>query len=148
MSETIMPQPLLPVDPDFERYTRGRPINEDFARLRDDPNFVTRHPEQPAAQVVHAPLEDVERELERGERLALKELRMSPGWPVLQRLLEKTVHAHRKSVISISEHDPLANKEKIAEQWAYHGALKIATNAVAGLVDAEVKAFDEEAKKR
>lgn len=147
MSETIMPQPLGAAD-QFERYTRGLPINEDFSRLRDDPNFVQKQMAEVAVMPRREPLEDVERELERGERLALKELRMSPGWTVLQRLLEKTIHLHRKSVISISEHDPLANKEKIAEQWAYHGALKIAASAVAGLVDAEVKAFDEEAKKR
>lgn len=139
---------LLPVDPDFEKFTRGQPINEDFAALRDDPNFVSKQMADVMVMPRREPLEDIERELDRGERLALKELRMSPGWPVLERLLEKVVHSHRKSVISMSESDPLGNADGIAKQWAYLTMLKAAKGSVATLVDAEVKAFDEEAKKR
>jgi hypothetical protein len=131
---------------DFENFTRGLPINEDLARLRDDPNFTMPAAVQPSP--ARGPIEDVERELDRSEKLALKELRMSPGWPVLERLLEKVVHNHRKSVISMSEADPLSNKDAIAAQWAYLTMLKAARNSVVMLVDAEVKAFDEEARRR
>ena len=125
----------------LERFTRGEPINEEMARV-----FAQRPEDVSPAAAPARVVEDVERELERGERLALKEMRMSPGWPVLQRLLEKSLHFHRKSVISMSEHDPLGNKDRNANQWAYLNALKTAKDAVGLLVDAEVKALDEESR--
>lgn len=134
------------METEFERFTRGQPINAEMELLRDDPNFVAKQMAEVAVMPRREPLEDVERDLDRGERLALKEMRLSPGWPVLERLLEKALHFHRKAVISISESDPLGNKDAIADQWAYMNALKTAKNMVGVLVDAEVKAFDDEAK--
>ena len=143
---------LIAIESEFERFTRGRPINDEMAALRDDPNFVAKAMAVvgAVAQVEYAapvPVEDVDRELERSEKLALKELRMSPGWPVLERLLEKAVHAHRKYVISMSEHDPLANRDLIANQWAYLNSLKAAKNSVIMRVNSIVQALDEEAKR-
>lgn len=136
----------MATESEFERFTRGKPINQEMAALRDDPNFVAQQMAEVTVMPRREPLEDVERPLDRGERLALKELRLSPGWPVLERLLERTVLLHRKSVISMSESDPLANKDAIANQWAYLNALKTAKNAVGMLVDEEVRQFDLEAK--
>lgn len=132
---------------EFERFTRGEPINEEMRELRDDPNFAAKQQQASVLEMPRSqPLEDVERDLDRSEDLALKELRMSPGWPVLKRLLEKTCYLHQKRVISMSENDPLANKDAIANQWAYLNALKMAKNMVTVLVDDEVKRFDQESK--
>ena len=131
----------------IERYTRGFPINETLAAMRDDPNFVARQMAEVQPRVAE-PLDEIERELERSERLALKEMRGGPGWPVLQRLLEKTVHFNKKRVISISESDPLGNQQTIANQWAYQNSLRMAMTAVTELVDAEVKLLDEQARKQ
>jgi hypothetical protein len=46
----------------------------------------------------------------------------------------------------MSQSDPLGNAEKIAQQWAYLNALRAAAQQVTALVDAEVKALDEESK--
>ena len=129
---------------DHEKYLAGEPLNDELRDLRDG-----KTPE-PLAPVlpwpIPEPMEDAERELTLTERLALKELRASDGWNVQMRLLEKCILSHRNSVISMSQRDPLTNKDAIANQWAYLNALKSAKQAIEVLVDAEVKAVDEDAR--
>ena len=127
---------------DHEKYLAGEPLNDELRDLRDG-----KTPE-PLAPVlpwpIPEPMEDAERDLTRTERLALKELRASDGWPAMMRLLEMTVLLHRKSVITFSERDPLNHKDEIANQWAYLNSLRSAKQAIQALVDAEVKKADEE----
>jgi hypothetical protein len=85
---------------------------------------------------------DVERELERGERLALKEMVMLPGWAILRRLMEKYFHKQKKSAISMSQADPLGNATKIAERWAYVNAFESVKAQIPVMVQAEIDAMD------
>jgi len=131
----------------LEKFHQGTPLNEELAEIQRSaagasPGSPVLHREAVEDGAKH----DAERELTRVERLHLKELRQADGWVVLQRLLERTLFLHRKSVISMSQSDPLGNAEKIAQQWAYLNALRAAAQQVTALVDAEVKALDEESK--
>lgn len=124
----------------FERYSRGVPLNEELAALRDGAG---QQPTQAAPGRTRLDLvEDVERELERSERLALKEMVMSPGWTVLRRLLEKSFHRQKKGAISVSQDDPLGNAQKIAEVWAYVKALDRVKHEIPVMVQAEIDEMD------
>lgn len=124
----------------YDRYLRGQPLNDELAKVRDG------SAQQAAVQAQQAarpePVEDVERELERGERVALKEMVLSAGWPVLLRLLEKSFHKRRKGAISMSQDDPLGNERKVAEQWARTNAFEQAKREIPLLVLAEIEAMD------
>jgi hypothetical protein len=122
-----------------ERYLRGLPLTEEEA---------AKAAETAAMKVLPWPgtgrVDDVERELTRRERQALRELRESDGWPVLIRLQEKIFHESKKSAISLSEANPLANGDEIAQKWAYTMMMRAAALVERSIVEAEVKQADEE----
>jgi hypothetical protein len=126
----------------YGRYSQGLPLTGELAAMRDG----TQKPveEAPRRMTMLEPVEDVERDLERGERIALKEMVLHPGWPVFRRLLEKSFHVQKKGVISISQQDPLGNAQKIAEQWAYLNAAGAVRQQIPLLVQVEINALDGE----
>jgi hypothetical protein len=132
----------------FEKYIAGQPINEELKALREgrlpeiSPFLVTGIPE--AAQP--APGGD-KRPLSRSERIALKELRDGPSWPVIQFLLKKATLLHVDSATLLSQDDPLGKNEEIAQLWAYVKMFKRAHSEFNLLVEAEISELDAEVEK-
>jgi len=100
-----------------EKFLRGVPLTEDLAALRDGRDLETETPRP--APVERRAFDDPERELTRAERLDLKEFWEMPGQKLYRRLLEKAIHFHQKRAICLSQDDPLANRDEIANAWAY-----------------------------
>ena len=118
-----------------EKFMRGEPLTEDLAAIREgrDPQPATRSaaPERKA-------WDDPARELSRAERVDLKEWKEMPGWELFLRIAEKSVQAHQKRAISLSQDDPLNNRDAIAEAWAYVKIFRRAVVELENVVTAEV----------
>lgn len=119
-------------------FLHGTPLSEEHAAVRDgsSPNKGHAKPKKPE-------IENASRELTNDERAALRELRLSDGWPVLLRLQEKIVQMHRAGAISKSQIDPLGNSDEIAREWAYVGMFRRACRELTTLVSAEVEREEE-----
>lgn len=131
-----------------EKYLAGEPLNEELAALKEgrSRDFLETTPAwPPSLRLITGG--DIERELTRGERMDLKELRQSAGWPVVVRLLEKTSAIHKKGAISSSQTNPLANKDTIAEEWAYCTMFDRAKGEIQALIEAELRQLDEETRR-
>jgi hypothetical protein len=101
----------------FLKYLDGEPLTEELAKLRAGD---LEEEEIPGAEYTAPPtIRAMDRELLRKERQELREILRGPGWPVVLRVQEKLRQMHRNCAMSISQDDPLKNRDKIAEQWAY-----------------------------
>jgi hypothetical protein len=100
-----------------EKFLRGVPLTDGLAAVREgrDPETATPRP-APAERRAY---DDLERDLSRAERLDLKEFWEMPGQKLYARLMEKAIHFHQKRAISLSQDDPLANRDEVANAWAY-----------------------------
>ncbi len=128
----------------FERFLKGEPLSEELAKLRM--GDAGEEPEPDFARVVAAANEPErqEDELTRAELLDLKELRVSKGWQVLERMQQISLRAHTKSAINLSRTAPLENQVQIANAWAYIMALERAKKELGYMVDAGLKRLDAE----
>ena len=126
-----------------EKFMLGIPLRTELARLHDG---IEEPPETPRAmprtrEAMTA--DEAERPLTKQERLDLRELVLSAGWPVLQRLIEKSFHRRRKSAISTSCADPLADPIGVAKAWAYAGMAEQVAKELVVLVAAEMELLEE-----
>jgi hypothetical protein len=102
----------------YEKYLAGEPLNEELAALKAGrlPEFEMR--ENAFTQSAESePREDDEKPLTRDECVALREMRVSAAWPVLQKLIRKTTLAQTKAAMLISEQDPLGAGRDLANAW-------------------------------
>ena len=99
----------------YERYMAGEPINAELAKVRDG---LVDEPDAPVAAPVAA-IRVVRGELRRADRQELKEAVRGEGWQVALRIRENLLQRLEKSAISLSQDNPLANRDRIAEAWAY-----------------------------
>lgn len=126
----------------LERYHRGIPLNSELQELHDGVKNAAV-----AASVLAMPpppISDPLRALTKSERGDLRELKLHPGWRVLERLKEKTLQTAEKSAIAKSKIDPLVNAEEIANAWAYLAMLQQGYLALAVGIETELK-VDERA---
>lgn len=124
----------------FEKYLRGEPISDDLAALRDGLEGEAQQQLAPQPREIRAP----ERDLKRRERQELKESVRSEGWQVVLRIQEKLDQMHLKSAISISQVDPLMNRDQIAQRWAYRAMFQQAMAELNYAIERELAALDEE----
>lgn len=132
----------------FEKFSRGIPLTPELASLRGTGDF-NEEPEVDFAQAV-ASANDPDHspdELTRAELLDLKELRMSRGWAVIQKLQQISLRAHEQSAISLSKTRPLENKENIAIAWTMVTMLARAKLELSVVVDEELKKLIAETKR-
>lgn len=129
----------------YQSYLNGEPLNEELAAVQAG-KVVLMENREPVANRQAGVIEDAERPLSRTERLELKELRQSDGWPVLMRLLEKRFQTLRKAAINMSQNDPLGNSAEIGKTWAYVGMYARAKIEIEALLEEELKALREEEK--
>jgi len=135
----------------FEKYARGIPISEELEALRDGRDFAAPQEVRlpPAAKDDKSQRMggfEAERELTRGERIALKELRLSPGWPILLRIIEKSSLRLEKSAINASKGDPLGRDPRTGECWMELKMLEMALNVMPRLVAQEIEILDGEVR--
>lgn len=126
-----------------EKFLRGVPLTPELAALREGRDAETAIPRP--APVERRAFDDPERELSRPERLDLKEFWDMPGQKLYLRLAEKAIHFHQKRAITLSQDDPLANRDDVANAWAY---VKIFRRVVAELeviVNTELAELENEA---
>jgi hypothetical protein len=124
----------------YEKYLAGEPVNEELAELK---NNLTQNRAQPANSAEKQESRQIDGELTRSERVALKELRMAPGWAILQRLLEKIAKVQEQSAIVLSKNDPLGRSTEIANEWAYLQMMNRARITINYAVDAEIALLGE-----
>ena len=88
--------------------------------------------------------DDPARELSRTERLDLKEWKEMPGWELFQRLTERTLLSYQKRAISLSQDDPLFNRDEIVNAWAYCTIARKLAAEIENMVNAEVAQLEYE----
>ena len=103
----------------FEKYLAGEPLNEELAALKAGrlPEFELREDAILAHSSESESFEDDAKPLTRDECVALREMRTSAGWPVMQKLIRKTTIAQKKAAMLISEQDPLGAGRELANAW-------------------------------
>ena len=103
----------------FEKYLAGEPLNEELAALKAGrlPEFELRENASLTQAAGSESFGDDEKPLTRDECVALREMRTSAGWPVMQKLIRKTIFAQKKAAMLISEQDPLGAGRELANAW-------------------------------
>lgn len=123
-----------------EKYLQGIPLNSDLQKLSEG-----RDPQPtPASKPQKRSTETIDRPLNRRERLDLKEWKEMPGYEVFLRLAENTVRMHESHAISMSQNDPLANRDSIANAWAYVKVLRQAVSSLELVVENAVAELEKE----
>lgn len=125
-----------------EKFLRGEPLTPELAAIREgrDPAQATSRP-APAERRAY---DDPERELSRPERLDLKEFWEMPGQKLYLRIAEKAIHFHQKRAISLSQDDPLTNRDEVANAWAYVKMFRRAVAEMELIVNGEMAELENE----
>jgi hypothetical protein len=129
----------------FEKYLAGEPLNDELAALRAGrlPEFELQENAILAQSVGSEPLEDDEKPLTREECVALREMRTSAGWPVMQKLIRRTTIAHKKAAMLISEQDPLGAGRELANAWLEVKVWKQLTAQLNWLIVIAIESLEE-----
>jgi hypothetical protein len=103
----------------YEKYLAGEPLNEELAALKAGrlPEFEMREHAAFVQSPDSEPHADDEKALTREECVALRELRLSAAWPVLQKLIRRTTTGHKNAAVLLSEQDPLGAGRDLANAW-------------------------------
>lgn len=132
------------INENFDKYLRGEPVNEELAALKAG-KLVEFEPFQiGGAGQQNQSTEPRKGEITRADRVALKELVAQPGWSVLHRLMENATLIHQESATLLSQKDPLANAQEIAQAWAYVNLHRQVSAELEALVVFEIRKLEEE----
>jgi hypothetical protein len=129
----------------FEKYLAGEPLNEELAALKAGrlPEFELRENAILAQAGGSESFEDDERPLTRDECVALREMRTSAGWPVMQKLIRKTTIAQKKAAMLISEQDPLGAGRELANAWLEVKVWKQLTAQLIWLITIAIESLED-----
>jgi hypothetical protein len=122
-----------------EKFLQGIPLTDELAAVRGGREEQPK-PSSAAPRKAH---DDLDRELTRAQRLDLKEMVEMPGWELFLRLGEKAVRLHKNYAISKSQDDPLANRDEIAEAWAYLKLFQRAVQELGTVVSVEIAELEK-----
>lgn len=120
---------------DLEKYLSGEPLNDDMAALMQGDE------EQEEKNLIQ--LIPMSHELDDNDREHLRRLRLEPGWPIFLRLLDKVIKGKEDRVKHSSKVDPLANRDRLAADWAYVGMMEQVRAMAKNLIDAEVAKLEQ-----
>lgn len=120
---------------DLEKYLSGKPLNKEMEALLQG-----KGEESPLPQVFTG--RDLS-ELDDNDREHLRRLRLEPGWPIFLRLLDKVIKGKEDRVKHSSKVDPLANRDRLAADWAYVGMMEQVRAMAINLIDAEVAKLEQ-----
>lgn len=125
----------------FQKYLDGEPVNEALARVRD--GLVDVPEEVPAAAPV-VEIRTQDKALQRRDRQELKEAVRTEGWAVVLRIQRKLDQRNEKSAISLSQDNPLQNRDRIAEAWLYKNMFQKAMRELTAEIERELAALDKD----
>jgi hypothetical protein len=131
----------------FEKFLRGEPLTEELAQLREGKlPLLEQHAMFPATGPAEPAIGagELNEPLAKNERNSLREMRLSAGWPVFQKLMLRAIMGHTERAVNLSQVDPLRNSQTIAETWAYVNTFKRVHRDINLLVETETA---QEAKK-
>ena len=131
----------------LEKYLAGEPLSELNAAVKRGElaeQFMT--PLRGLHGSMREPLTDAERPLRPDEQAALREMRQGPGWPVLQRLLERATISHTNAAILMSQDDPTGEPAKLATLWVTVKVWKNMVNLLNQMVATELAEQERQAK--
>lgn len=69
----------------------------------------------------------------------LRRLTVEPGWQILMWLIDSTIEAREESAILLSQTNPIANKDKMAQEWTYVAVMKEVAKILRGRVRHEIE---------
>jgi hypothetical protein len=124
---------------DLEKFLMGQPLNEQLAALQ-------RGEDEAEPLSCPAPRTQAAGAMDDGDREHLRRLRTEPGWPLFLRLLDRDIQSQEESIRNMSMQDPLGNRDKVAEGWAYIAMMKRVRVRAVMLVDAEVEKLEKTAQ--
>jgi hypothetical protein len=122
----------------FEKYLAGQPINEELAALKNGRPDPLPEEHKVLERVEAATTRWEDHKLTDADRQDLRELRQHPGWTVFVRLTKRAMAIHQKTAIVVSKSAPLANADKIAQEWGAVWAFERACGELTNLVEAEL----------
>lgn len=132
--------------PTLENYLARVPLNQD---MRDLAREVAQD-EEPAIERVEEmpdPLDPL-RELDDGDRKELAKLVAMPGWEVLTRIRKRACAQAEKAATLVSQENPLANAQKIAEGWAMFTVMRQVMKMEQAAIDFELQQLKQAKRKR
>ena len=132
----------------FDRYNdfrHGIPLNPELAAVQQGKVSFHEPAQVSNEQPIHA-TEVAGKTITRSMRVLLRELRQHEGWPVLILILEKRVDEIRKNAITMSQDNPLKNKDAIAERWAYLQLGERFVESIDPMVQQELVKLEQEEK--
>lgn len=109
--------------PTLENFLARVPLNDDMAQLMRE---VSQEDTEAAIETIEAPPDpfDPLRPLDDADRKALVKLTQDPGWEVFQRIRLRACAEAEKAATLLSQDNPLANAQRIAEGWAYMSVMR------------------------
>lgn len=119
----------------YEKFLRNEPLTEELERLRAGEDVETNV--APPVFVTGSG------ELTNDDREHLRRLKYDAGWIVLLRLLEQSIKSEEAGAAALSLHDPLGNKDAVAEAWAYVSMMKVVRAKLLVNIDTEVRKLEE-----
>lgn len=134
----------------FEKYLDRRPLNDELAGILagEADGAEPLHPAEIAgggtrentveitARTPRAGLLDWTPS--RAQVVALAETVGSEGWAVFLDLMKKRLEVLRETAITVSQNDPLRNKDAVADEWAYHGIYRKVVNEMQPMVQEQL----------
>lgn len=127
--------------PRLEDFQAGVPLSDELARIKAG---FDGEPAKESSQSQTWEFGDLERPLTESEREDLARLLAEPGWRVLERLRKRALRTMERNAMLVSEIDPLGNKEKIVNGWAYLMAFRQAVEMDARAISAETAQLKRE----
>jgi len=122
---------------DLEKFIKGEPLTERLAALKNGDS-------EEEVQPVRAPVKRNLRELDDDDREHLRRLRLESGWPIFLIVLDRAIKGQEDLVKDTSMDDPLANRDRVAADWAYVGMMKKFRAMAENLVEAEIRLMEVE----
>lgn len=134
--------------PTLENFLAGTPLNAQMEELARE---VTMEEEEAAAaqeKLAAADPFDPKRPLDDGDRKELLKLTQSAGWEVYQRIRLRACAEAEKAATLLSQENPLANQQRIAEGWAYLAVMRQVIKAEAAMIEAEIEQFKPKRRRK
>lgn len=130
----------------FEKYLDREPLNDELAGILagESDGAEPLHPAEVADGVTRESTTEATPRTPRGGLLDwtpsrkqlgdLAETVGSEGWAVFLDLMKKRLEVLRETAITVSQNDPLRNKDAVADEWAYHGIYRKVVNEMQPMV--------------
>jgi hypothetical protein len=127
--------------PRLEDFQNGIPLNEELRRIKAG---VIDETEVPLETAEAWSPDNVDRPLTHAEREDLARLTAEPGWRVLKRLRNRTLHRMEQASIIASKQNPLGREREIALGWANLAMFQEQMRLDQAAVDGEIRKLREQ----